>query len=114
VNRFEYVRPDTVLEAVASVTAPGAVFLAGGTNLLELTKGGVMRPARVVDLTRVPDLERIEWLPHGAMRIGALARNSDLAYDTSFARGYPAVSDALLSGASAQWRNAATTSGNLL
>jgi xanthine dehydrogenase YagS FAD-binding subunit len=114
VNRFEYVRPNTVLEAVAAASAPGAVFLAGGTNLLDLMKGGVTRPARVVDLTRVLDLGRIEPLPDGGMRIGAMVRNSDLARDTSFAKSYPAVSEALLSGASAQLRNAATTAGNLL
>jgi len=114
VNRFEYVRPNTVVEAVAAAIAPGAAFLAGGTNLLDLMKGGVTRPARIVDLTHVPDLDRIEQLPDGGTRIGALVRNSDLAYDISFASNYPAVSEALLSGASAQLRNAATTSGNLL
>ena len=113
-NRFEYFRPNTVLEAVAAASAPGAAFLAGGTNLLDLMKGGITRPDRVVDLTRVSDLARIEPLPDGGMRIGALVRNSDLAYDTFFAKNYPAVSEALLSGASAQLRNAATTAGNLL
>jgi xanthine dehydrogenase YagS FAD-binding subunit len=113
-NRFEYVRPDTILDAVAAAGAPGAVFLAGGTNLLDLMKGGVMRPARVVDLTRIPDLGRIEPSPDGGTRIGALVRNSDLAYNASFAQSYPAVSEALLSGASAQLRNVATTAGNLL
>jgi xanthine dehydrogenase YagS FAD-binding subunit len=114
VNRFEYVRPNTILDAIAAASTPGAVFLAGGTNLLDLMKGGVSRPARVVDLTRVPDLGRIEPLPDGGTRIGALVRNSDLAYDTFFAKNYPTVSEALLSGASAQLRNAATTAGNLL
>ncbi|MFM0004829.1 MULTISPECIES: FAD binding domain-containing protein [Paraburkholderia] len=113
-NRFEYVRPNTIPEAVAAASAPGAVFLAGGTNLLDLMKGGVTRPARVVDLTRIPDLGRIEPLPDGGTRIGALVRNSDLAYDAFFAKTYPAVSEALLSGASAQLRNVATTAGNLL
>jgi xanthine dehydrogenase YagS FAD-binding subunit len=113
-NRFEYVRPNTVLEAVAAASSPGAVFLAGGTNLLDLMKGGVTRPARVVDLTRIADIGRIESLPDGGTRIGALVRNSDLAYDSSFQKSYPAVSEALLSGASAQLRNVATTAGNLL
>jgi xanthine dehydrogenase YagS FAD-binding subunit len=114
VNRFEYVRPNTILDAIAAASTPGAVLLVGGTNLLDLMKGGVTRPARVVDLTRVPDLGRIEPLPDGGTRIGALVRNSDLAYDTFFAKNYPTVSEALLSGASAQLCNAATTAGNLL
>ena len=93
---------------------PGAAYLAAGTNLLDLMKGGVSRPDRLVDVTRLPGLDRIERLPDGGVRIGALVRNSDLAHDPDFAKRYPAVAEALLSGASAQLRNAATTGGNLL
>lgn len=111
---FDYVRPATVREAVAAASAPGAAYLAAGTNLLDLMKGGVSRPDRLVDITHLPDLDRIEDLAAGGVRIGALVRNADLARDQAFARRYPAVAEALLSGASAQLRNAATVGGNLL
>jgi xanthine dehydrogenase YagS FAD-binding subunit len=111
---FDYVRPASVSDAVAAATQPGAAYLAAGTNLLDLMKGGVTRPNRLVDITRVPGLDRIERMPDGGLRIGALVRNADLAHDAEFARSYPAVAEALLSGASAQLRNAATVGGNLL
>jgi xanthine dehydrogenase YagS FAD-binding subunit len=111
---FDYVRPATVREAVAAAAEPGAAFLAAGTNLLDLMKGGVTRPSRLVDISRLPDLDRIEELPDGGVRIGALVRNADLAHDRDFARRFPAVGEALLSGASPQLRNAATVGGNLL
>ncbi len=113
-NRFDYVRPSTVAEAVAAAAEPGAAFLAGGTNLVDLMKVGVARPSRLVDIRRLPGLDRIEWLDDGGVRVGAMVRNSDLAYDQRFARTYPAVAEALLSGASAQLRNAATVGGNLM
>jgi len=113
-NRFDYIRPASVPEAVAAAAVPGSAYLAGGTNLLDLMKGGAARPERVVDITRLPGLDRIEWLPDGGVRVGALVRNSDLAYDERFGRTFPAVAEALLSGASAQLRNAATMGGNLL
>ncbi len=112
-NRFEYVRAGSVAEAVAASATEGAAFLASGTNLLDLMKGGVSRPARIVDVTRLPGLDRVETLP-GGVRIGALVRNADLAHDPDFAKQFPAVAEALLSGASAQLRNAATTGGNLM
>ena len=111
---FDYVRPATVSDAIAAATEPGAAYLAAGTNLLDLMKGGVSRPDRLVDVTRLPGLDRIESLADGSLCIGALVRNADLAYDVNFARAYPAVAEALLSGASAQLRNAATVGGNLL
>ena len=111
---FDYVRPATVQEAVAAASEPGAVYLAAGTNLLDLMKGGVTRPSRIVDISRLPGLDRIEDLPDGGVRIGALVRNADLARDPRFARRFPAVAEALLSGASAQLRNAATVGGNIL
>jgi len=111
---FDYVRPRTVAEAIAAAAEPGSAYLAAGTNLLDLMKGGMARPDRVVDITRLPDLDRIERLPDGGFRIGALVRNADLAHDREFASAFPAVAEALLSGASAQLRNAATVGGNLL
>ena len=113
-NQFDYVRPVNVADAVAAATAPGAAYLAAGTNLLDLMKGGIARPTRLVDVSRLPGLDRIERLPNGDLRIGALVRNADLAHDSDFAKTYPAIAEALLSGASAQLRNAATVGGNLL
>jgi xanthine dehydrogenase YagS FAD-binding subunit len=113
-KRFDYVRPATIGEAITAATAPGAVYLAAGTNLLDLMKGGVMQPMRLVDITRLSGLDRVEDLPDGGVRIGALVRNADLAHDRNFARRFPPVAEALLSGASAQLRNAATVGGNLL
>jgi xanthine dehydrogenase YagS FAD-binding subunit len=111
---FDYVRPATVEDAVAAASQPGAAYLASGTNLLDLMKGGIARPNRLVDITHLADLDRIEDLSDGSVRIGALVRNADLAHDRTFARRFPAVAEALLSGASAQLRNAATVGGNLL
>jgi xanthine dehydrogenase YagS FAD-binding subunit len=111
---FDYVKPATLAEAVAAAAQPGAAYLAAGTNLLDLMKGGVSRPDRLVDVTHLPGLDRIEHLPDGGVRIGALVSNAGLAHDTDFAKAYPAVAEALLSGASAQLRNAATVGGNLL
>src|SRR5580658_1733280 len=113
-NTFDYVRPATISEAIAAASTPGAAYLAAGTNLLDLMKGGITRPSRLVDVNRLPGLGRIEKLPDGGVRIGALVRNADLAHDPDFARRFPAVAEALLSGASAQLRNAATVGGNLL
>jgi xanthine dehydrogenase YagS FAD-binding subunit len=113
-NRFEYERAATVAEAVAAGGAEGAAFLAGGTNLLDLMKGNLVRPARLVDITRLPGLDAIAFLPDGGVRVGALVRNSDLAHDAKFAAKFPAVAEALLAGASAQLRNAATVAGNVM
>jgi xanthine dehydrogenase YagS FAD-binding subunit len=116
VNRFEYIRPATLAEAVAVAAAaqPGAAYLAGGTNLLDLMKVGVTQPGALIDISRLPGLDQIEWQADGGVRIGALVRNADLAYDSRFQRSFPAVAEALLSGASAQLRNAASVGGNLL
>ena len=113
-NLFDYTRPASVAEAIAAADAPGAAYLAAGTNLLDLMKGGVVTPMRLVDVTRLPGLDRIDFQDDGGVRIGALVRNSDLAHDPRFAKAYPAVAEALLSGASAQLRNAATAAGNLM
>jgi xanthine dehydrogenase YagS FAD-binding subunit len=113
-NTFEYVRPATIADAIASASQPNSAYLAAGTNLLDLMKGGVSRPDLIVDVTHLPDLNQIEALPDGSTRVGALVRNADLAYDPYFSRRYPAVAEALLAGASAQLRNAATVGGNIL
>src|SRR5258708_1068324 len=111
---FDYVRPASISDAIAAAAEPGAAYLAAGTNLLDLMKGGITRPSRLVDVTRLPGLDRIEHLPDGGIRIGALVRNAELAHDPDFARFYPAIAEALLSGASEELRKAATVGGNLL
>ncbi|WP_126976470.1 FAD binding domain-containing protein [Frigidibacter oleivorans] len=111
---FEFIRPATLAEAVAAGAEPDSRYLAGGTNLLDLMKLGVAVPRRLIDISRLPGLDRIEAQPDGGLRIGAMVRNSDLARDPAVLRGHPAVAEALLSGASAQLRNAATVGGNLL
>lgn len=113
-NRFDYIRPASAAEAVAAAAQPGSAYLAAGTNLLDLMKTGAARPRRLVDITRLPGLDRIDRLADGSVRIGALVRNADLAYDPGIQRSFPAVAEALLSGASPQLRNAATLAGNLL
>ncbi|MFL9963039.1 xanthine dehydrogenase family protein subunit M [Paraburkholderia sediminicola] len=107
---------DAITAGAASATAQqGAAvrFLAGGTTLLDLMKLNVERPSRVVDISRLP-LDRIEALPDGGVKIGATARNADLALHPLIREPYAVLSQALLAGASAQLRNMATTGGNLL
>jgi xanthine dehydrogenase YagS FAD-binding subunit len=111
---FGYRRAEDVDGAVATVSRnPNAVFLGGGTNLVDHLKLGVASPELLVDVTGLP-LDRIEPLPGGGVRIGAGVRNSDLAADPTIRSRYPVLSQALLSGASGQLRNLATTGGNLL
>lgn len=111
---FDYIRPASVAEAVTAAARPGAAYLAAGTNLLDLMKGNVVRPDILVDITRLPGLAEITRGADGSTRIGALVRNAALAHDPDIARRYPALAEALLSGASAQLRNTATTAGNVL
>jgi xanthine dehydrogenase YagS FAD-binding subunit len=111
---FDYVRPTSIDEAITAAATPGSAYLGAGTNLIDLMKGDIIQPTRLVDINRLPGLDRIERLPDGSVRIGALVRNADLAHDTDFAKRFPAIAEALLSGASAQLRNAATVGGNLL
>lgn len=113
-NSFDYIRPASVAEAIAAAAEPGSAYLAAGTNLIDMMKTGALRPDRLVDLTHLPGLSDVEWLADGGVRIGALVRNADLAHDPDFAARFPAVAEALLSGASAQLRNAATVGGNLM
>ena len=111
---FAYERArDAAGALAASAEVPGARYLAGGTNLVDLMKLGVERPARVVDVSRLP-MDAIEELPDGGLRIGANVRNSDLAVSRVVRERFPLLSQALLSGASGQLRNRATIAGNLL
>jgi xanthine dehydrogenase YagS FAD-binding subunit len=110
---FAYVKPLDVGAAVLAGAAPGAKFLGGGTNLVDLMREGLEQPDTVVDLTGLP-LDTVEELPDGGLRIGALVRNSELAADRRVRTGYRMLSEALLSGASGQLRNMATVGGNLL
>ncbi|MFF8828124.1 FAD binding domain-containing protein [Streptomyces sp. NPDC015131] len=111
---YAYVRARTVEEATAAHAArPGARYLAGGTNLVDLMKHGVETPGTLVDVGRLP-LDTVEELPGGALRVGATVRNSDLAAHPLVRDRYPVLSQALLAGASGQLRNIATTGGNLL
>jgi len=108
---------DQAIEAAArsSTAQQGAEvrFVAGGTTLIDLMKLDVERPQQVVDINHLP-LAKVESLPDGGLKIGALVRNADLAQHPIVQRDYPVLSQALLSGASAQLRNMATTGGNLL
>ncbi|MFG2127380.1 FAD binding domain-containing protein [Streptomyces sp. NPDC048751] len=111
---FAYVRAASVEEAAdAYASRPGARYLGGGTNLVDLMKLGVERPEALIDVSRLP-LGAVEELPDGSLRVGATVRNSDLAAHPLVRDRYPALSQALLAGASGQLRNAATTGGNLL
>jgi xanthine dehydrogenase YagS FAD-binding subunit len=114
VRPFRYERATDAATAVATAAASKErVFLAGGTNLVDLMKLEVATPAWVIDIRGVTS-DRVEKLPEGGLRIGAAVRNSQLAADTTVRRRYPVLAQALLSGASAQLRNQATAGGNLL
>lgn len=111
---FAYKRAPSIAGALSlGSEIPDTAFVAGGTTLIDLVKLDVMRPARLVDINRLP-LDRIDSLPDGGLRLGALVRNSDLAWHDAVKARYPVLSQALLSGASAQLRNMATTGGNLM
>jgi xanthine dehydrogenase YagS FAD-binding subunit len=113
-REFEYRRVFDVSGAVALLDAdPDARFLGGGTNLVDLMKAGVERPARLVDVRELP-LDRIEMTADGTLRIGATVTNSDLAAHPEVRRRYPALAQAVLAAASGQLRNMATVGGNLL
>lgn len=113
-NPFEYQRVDQSQKAVnAIVRSKQAKFLAGGTNLIDLMKLEVERPAHLVDINHLP-LSNIEQLPNGGLRLGALARNSDTADHPLVRKNYPLLAQAILAGASPQLRNMATNGGNLL
>ena len=112
-NPFSYQRAATSDAAIHAVTARGTKFLGGGTNLVDLMKYGVESPTTLIDVTHIISTE-ITSAPNGVTTIGAGVRNSDLANHPIIRAHYPLLSHALLSGASAQLRNMATTGGNLL
>jgi len=108
-----YDRARDVDHAIELAAAPGARFIGGGTNLLDLYKSGVERPERLVDISRL-DLAAIEELPDGGVRLGALASNTAAANHALIRQRFPLLSQALLDGATVQLRNMATVGGNLL
>ena len=111
---FTYERAASPEAAAAAAAArPGARFIAGGTNLLDLMKLQVETPSHLIDINRL-GLDKTEATPDGGVRIGAMMRNSDLAADPRIRKDYAVLSRALLSGASGQLRNKATTGGNLM
>src|SRR5438552_16249624 len=117
---LEFIRPKDSAAAIAAAaqsrtTQQGADvrFMGGGTTLIDLMKLNVETPARVLDINRLP-LDKIELTPDGGLKVGATARNSDLAYHAKVQQDYSVLSQAILQGASAQIRNMATVGGNLL
>jgi xanthine dehydrogenase YagS FAD-binding subunit len=113
-NPFHYTRASDVADAIRQIAAdPAAKFIAGGTNLIDLMKYDVEHPARLVDISHLP-LRSVEETSGGGLRIGALVPNSDLAYHPLIAQRYPLIASAILSGASQQLRNMASTGGNLV
>ena len=117
---FEFIRPEDSAAAIrvaaqTRTAQQGADvrFLAGGTTLLDLMKLNVETPSRLIDINRLP-FATVEATPDGGLKIGATVRNSDLAHHPTVQRDYAVLSQAILSGASAQLRNMATTAGNLL
>ncbi|MDR6147691.1 xanthine dehydrogenase YagS FAD-binding subunit [Sphingomonas sp. SORGH_AS870] len=110
---FDYARADSIGTATRDGAVPGARFIAGGTNLLDLMKLQVETPDTLIDINRL-DLGEIEEREDGGLTIGALVPNSDLAADARVIERYPVLSRALLAGASGQLRNKASTGGNLL
>lgn len=119
-QRFELISVKSIQEASAAQAGAATAqqgapirYIAGGTNLVDFMKLNVERPEKLIDINRLP-LDRIEPLPNGGFRLGALTRNSDVANHSAVKAAYPVLSQAILSGASTQLRNMATTAGNLL
>lgn len=110
---FAFSRAADVADASKLGAAAGAKFIAGGTNLLDLMKEGVVAPDRLVDITRL-SLTTVQALPKGGVLIGALARNADTANHPLVRQNYPLLAQAIFAGASAQIRNMATNGGNLM
>ena len=111
---FTYERAMTPAAAAAAAKRnPGARFIAGGTNLLDLMKLEIEKPTHLIDVNALA-LDKVEVTPEGGLKIGALVRNTDLAAHERVRRDYPLLTRALLAGASGQLRNRATTAGNLL
>jgi xanthine dehydrogenase YagS FAD-binding subunit len=112
-NPFSYQRATAPNEALHAIATKDSKFLGGGTNLIDLMKYGVEQPTTLIDVTHL-DLIKVETTPTGGIMIGAMVRNSDLANHQLIRESYPLLSQALLSGASPQLRNMATTGGNLM
>lgn len=113
-NSFSYGRAGSVAEAVADMARHASgKFIAGGTNLIDLMRGDILRPDHLVDITRLP-LKQVQEIDGGGLRLGAMVSNSDVAYHPAVQRRYPVLSQAILAGASPQLRNMASTGGNLL
>ncbi|MGC2696230.1 MAG: xanthine dehydrogenase family protein subunit M [Candidatus Angelobacter sp.] len=110
---FDYAKATNENDAMDRGRAPKAAFVAGGTTLIDLMKLNVMLPAMLVDINGLP-LDKIETLPDGGLRVGAMVRNSDMAHHEAVVKRFPVLSQAILAGASAQLRNMATTGGNLM
>jgi xanthine dehydrogenase YagS FAD-binding subunit len=111
---FQYVRASSVADAVSLfANSPTAKFVAGGTNLIDLMKMDVEQPTKLIDISRL-SLTQVEDTAEGGLRIGAMVRNSDLAYHPMVEARYPVLSSAIRAGASQQLRNMASTGGNLL
>jgi xanthine dehydrogenase YagS FAD-binding subunit len=110
---FQYNKANDIEGAVGAGSAAGMKFVAGGTTLIDLMKLNVEQPTIVIDINGLP-LDKIERTADGGLQIGAMVRNSDLAHDATVQQEYTVLSQALLSGASPQLRNMATTGGNLL
>jgi xanthine dehydrogenase YagS FAD-binding subunit len=110
---FTYERATDPASAVAAASRPGAKFISGGTNLLDLMKLEIECPAHLVDISRLP-LAAIEDLPSGGLKIGAQAKNTDVASDARVRTRYAVLARATLAGASGQLRNKASVGGNLL
>jgi xanthine dehydrogenase YagS FAD-binding subunit len=111
---FQYVRANSVADAVSLIANnPSAKFIAGGTNLVDLMKMDVEQPSKLIDISRLA-LDQVEDTAEGGLRIGALVRNSDLAYHAVVEARYPVLSSAIRAGASQQLRNMASTGGNLV
>jgi xanthine dehydrogenase YagS FAD-binding subunit len=113
VKPFSYERATDAAAAIAAAAKPGAKFISGGTNLLDLMKLEIERPTHLVDISRLP-FRDIQELPGGGLRIGAQAANSDTAADVRVRARYPVLAEAILAGASGQLRNKASIGGNLL
>lgn len=110
---FKFIKAQDNTSAILAASAGGAKFIAGGTNMVDLMKLNIERPTELIDISRLK-LDRVEILANGHTRIGALVKNSDLAYHPLIKKNYPVLSEALLSGASPQLRNMASVGGNLL
>src|ERR1700748_360421 len=110
---FKFLRAQDNESAIRSGITPGTKFIAGGTNMLDLMKLNIETPKQVIDINKL-SLYQVEELPNGNVKIGALVKNSDLAYHPTIIKKYPVLSEALLSGASPQLRNMASVGGNLM